>query len=112
MPNSGDVVDADLGVPAGHEAGFPRPVVIITAQRFLDRSPTVVHVVPLTTNLRAIGSEVPISPEASGLRTPSSAQCQHLRSVSPSRLSAPRGNVGPVDLARIRETVAVLLDLP
>jgi mRNA-degrading endonuclease toxin of MazEF toxin-antitoxin module len=28
---SGDVIDVDLGLPAGHEAEFARPVVVMTA---------------------------------------------------------------------------------
>ena len=51
MPNSGDVVDLDLGAPEGREAGFRHPAVVITAQRVLDASPTVVQVVPLTSTL-------------------------------------------------------------
>ena len=36
MPISGDVVDLDLGVPEGREAGFGHPAVVVTAQRILD----------------------------------------------------------------------------
>jgi hypothetical protein len=32
--------------------------------------------------------------------------------VPPGRITATRGNVGPAVLAQIRETIAVLLDLP
>ena len=52
MPTSGDVVDLELGVPEGREAGFRHPAVLVTAQRILDESPSVVHVVPLTTTIR------------------------------------------------------------
>lgn len=41
MPISGDVVDLDFGLPAGFEAGFGRPAVIVTAQRVLDAGPEV-----------------------------------------------------------------------
>ena len=113
MANSGDVVDLHLGVPEGREAGFLRPAVLVTAQRILDANPTVVHVVPLTTTLRRFHSEVLIEPDvANGLSGVSAAQCQHLRAVSPGRISTTRGNVGPTLLARIRETIALLLDLP
>jgi len=52
MPNSGDVVDLDLGLPEGREAGYLHPAVIVTAQRILDAAPTVIQVVPLATTLR------------------------------------------------------------
>ena len=36
MPNSGDVVDLELGMPEGREAGFRHPAVLVTSQRILD----------------------------------------------------------------------------
>ncbi len=112
MLTSGDLVELDLGVPTGREAGFPRPAIIVTAQAVLDQAPTVVQVVPLTSTLRAFRSEVNLDPGASGLDRPSAAQCQHVRAVSTRRIATVIGNVGPVDLLRIRETLALLLDLP
>ena len=41
----------------------------------------------------------------------SSAQCQHVRSVAVTRISARMGNVGPVALGELRETLALLLDV-
>ncbi len=113
MPTSGDVVDLELGVPEGREAGFRHPAMLVTAQRILDADPSVVHVVPLTSTIRRFHSEVMIEPDASnGLPVVSAAQCQHIRTVSPQRLARVRGNVGPAVLAQVRETIAVLLDLP
>ena len=111
MPSSGDVVDLDLGAPEGREAGFRHPAVIVTAQRILDASPSVVHVVPLTATIRPFNSEIVLSPGAeNGLAVESAAQCQHLRAVSPRRILEVRGNIGAAVLAQIRETISVLLD--
>lgn len=41
----------------------------------------------------------------------SSAQCQHVRSVATTRINERTGNVGPVILGEVRETLALLLDL-
>jgi mRNA interferase MazF len=113
MPTSGDVLDLDLGVPEGREAGFVHPAVLVTAQRVLDAMPSVVHVVPLTSTIRRFDSEIVIDHDtANGLQEISAAQCQHLRAVSLGRISSIRGNVGPAVLAQLRETIAVLLDLP
>ncbi len=113
MLTSGDVVDLDLGIPAGREAGFRHPAVVVTAQRVLDAGPSVVHVVPLTSTLRGFGSEVTVDPDrVNGLDAASAAQCQHLRAVSAARLTERRGNVGAAALAEMREVIAVLLDLP
>lgn len=112
MPISGDVVDLDLAVPDGGAAGFVHPAVVVTAQRILDAGPRVIQVVPLTTTLRGFHSELVIDPDGdNGLSESSAAQCQQLRAVSPNRIAATSGNVGAVTLARIRETIAVILDL-
>ena len=113
MLNSGDIVDLDLGVPSGREAGLCRPAVVVTAQRVLDAEPSVVQVVPLTSTLRGFGSEVPIEPnEGSGLAAPSAAQCQHIRSVSVERIAQVKGSAGTVALAQIRGALGVILDIP
>ena len=112
MQTSGDVVDLDLGHPEGREAGFLHPAIVITAQRILDANPTVVHVVPLTTSIRKFHSEIVIEPDKNnGLDARSAAQCQHLRAVSPRRIVSTRGNVGPLNLTQIRETLAVIFDI-
>lgn len=112
MLTSGDVVEADLGEPVGREAGFPRPVVVVTAQAVLAQGPAVVHVVPLTSTRRGFRSEIDVAPhDANGLDVPSAAQCQHPRAVSTGRLGESIGNVGPATLLQIRETIADLMDL-
>ncbi|MDA8302701.1 MAG: type II toxin-antitoxin system PemK/MazF family toxin [Actinomycetota bacterium] len=112
MLTSGDVIDLDLGLPEGEEAGFRHPAVVVTAQRILNAEPSVVQVVPLTSTLRGFYSEVTVEPDGhNGLEVGSAAQCQHLRAVSPARVVAARGNVGLATLTRIREMIAVILDL-
>ena len=113
MLTSGDVVDLDLGLPEGREAGFRHPVVVVSAQRILSAGPSVVYMVPLTSTVRGFHSEITIEPDAdNGLTVRSVAQCQHLRAVSTGRIVSARGNVGPATLAQIRETIAIMLDIP
>ena len=113
MPSSGDIVNLDLGRPEGREAGYLHPAVVVTAQRILDAAPTVIQVVPLTSTLRGFHTEVVIEPDpANGLEQLSTAQCQHVRAVSPARVVRTIGNVGPLALSQIRETIAVVIDLP
>ncbi|GAB3699022.1 type II toxin-antitoxin system PemK/MazF family toxin [Mariniluteicoccus flavus] len=112
MLTPGDVVEIDVGVPLGSEAGLRRPGVVVTAGRILAGRPNVVQVVPLTRTLRHRTVEVVLDPdEENGLVSPSSAQCQHVRSVAMARIRNRSGNVGPVVLAEIRETLALLLDV-
>lgn len=113
MLTSGDVIALDLGTPTGREAGFRHPATVVTAQRILDAGPNVVQVVPLTSTVRGFHSEIEIeADDSSGLATTSVAQCQHIRSVAVERILDVDGNIGAETLARIRETIAVVLDLP
>ena len=111
MLTPGDVVDLDLGAPAGSEAGLRRPAVVITAERVLHGGPNVIQVVPLTRTIRDSGSEIVIEPdEHNGLSAVSAAQCQHIRSLATTRVSAQIGNVGPVVLRQILVTVTIIID--
>ncbi|QBI18512.1 type II toxin-antitoxin system PemK/MazF family toxin [Egibacter rhizosphaerae] len=112
MPTSGDVVEVDLGVPAGAEAGLRRPAVIVTADRVLLHRPSVVQVVPVSSTVRGYATEVTVPADpTNGLDVDSAAQCQHLRAVASQRIDRALGNVGPVTLAQVRDTIATLLDL-
>ncbi len=72
-----------------------------------------IQVVPLTSAIRSFHSEVVVEPdETNGLDVVSAAQCQHIRAVSPRRIMGVRGNVGTTVLTQLRETVAIILDLP
>ncbi len=111
MLTPGDIVHLDLGTPAGGEAGLQRPAVVVTAARVLRGGPNVVQVVPLTRTVRESGATIVIEPDqANGLGDESSAQCQHVRPVAVTRIRAKTGNVGPVILRELRETLALLLD--
>jgi mRNA interferase MazF len=113
MLTSGDVLDLDLGRPAGREAGFHHPALVVTAQRILDAGPNVVQVVPLTSSVRDFGSEVFVEADSTnGLDHDSSAQCQHVRAVSTGRVQRVRGNVGSLVLTQIRDVLGLVLDIP
>lgn len=112
MLRPGDVVELDLGMPSGSEAGLRRPAVVVTAERVLRGGPNVVQVVPLTRTIRDSGAEVVIDPDdLNHLEARSSAQCQHVRSIATTRIHHRTGNIGPVLLSEVRETLALLLDL-
>lgn len=88
------------------------PILVVTAERVLRGGPNVVQVVPLTRTLRRRAAEVVVDADGdNGLSEPSSAQCQHVRSVATSRILECVGNVGPMALGEIRETLGLLLDL-
>ncbi len=112
MLTPGDVVDLDLGMPSGSEAGLRRRAVVVTAARVLQGGPNVVQVVPLTRTIRQSGAEVVVDPDGlNRLEARSSVQCQHVRSVATTRILERTGNIGPVLLGEVREILALLLDL-
>jgi len=103
MLTSGDVVDVDLGLPTGSEAGMVSSAVVVTAQRVLTQQPNVVQVVPLTRTVRGYASEVRVTPDAvNGLTEEFAAQCQHIRAIAVARVRTTIGNVGPAVLAQVR----------
>ena len=94
MLSSGDVVDVDLAVPTGSEAGLLRPAVVVTAQRVLTRQPTVVQVVPLTRTLRGYETEAVIAADDDNGRTAdSAAQC--IGAIAHSRVRERPATLGP-----------------
>ena len=112
MPTSGDVVEVDLGAPTGSEAGLRRPALVVTAERILTHRPTVIQVVPIASTVRGHATEVTLLAESvNGLDVDSSAQCQHIRAIAAQRIDHTLGNVGPVMLAQVRDTIATLLAL-
>lgn len=107
----GDVYLADLGEPGGHEQGLRRPVVLLSADPWLESRPSVVVVVPVTRSFRGRSTHVEIEPGSSGLRAVSYAKSEDVRSISPRRLLSHFGSVDEVALARISEIVRRLLAL-
>lgn len=96
----GEIHLADLGDPIGHEQGLRRPVVIISAQPWLDSSPPVITVLPVTRTFRGRATHVEIEPGQSGLAATSYIKCEDIRAISPLRLTRTFGTVDPVTLAR------------
>ena len=106
MLTSGDVVDVDFGSPQGRETGFVRPAIVLTAQRLLDRSPSVIQVVPFTATIRQFETDIVVEPDSdNGLNQRSAAQCAQMRAISAGRVSKLRGNVGRAVLRRSRLAV-------
>lgn len=107
----GEIHLADLGEPIGHEQAFVRPVLVLSAQPWLDSRPPVVSVIPLTRTRRDSPTHVEIEPGTSGLAATSYAKCEDLRAISPERLRNLFGTVDDVVLMRVELIVRRLLGL-
>lgn len=107
----GEVLLADLGEPVGHEQSLVRPVLVVSAQPWLDSGPPVVTVVPLTRTRRGAATHVEVEPGTSGLRETSYAKCEDVRSISPLRLGRRFGAVDATTMIEVETVLRRLLSL-
>jgi mRNA interferase MazF len=106
---AGDVAEVDFGVPRGSEAGLVRPAVLVTSSVILRQNPRTFQVVPLTTNVER---NLPFELRLDSWQPPSAAQCHLLTTLDRATLTGQLlGQVGAVDLRRIRELLRDILDL-
>lgn len=109
--NRGDILLADLGPAVAHEQAGTRPVLILSAQPWLDSSPPVVVVVPLTRTRWDSPTRIEVERGASGLAETSYLRCEDVRAISPDRLGRRFGAVDPLVLLRVEAVVRRLLAL-
>jgi mRNA interferase MazF len=111
-PRQGDVWWIDFGTPIGHEQGYRRPGVVVSADAFNRLKEDLVFVVPITTRKRGKPYHVEIETGTSGLGKACWAQVEDLRSVSHARLREHVGDVDDGTLAEIGEIIRMLMGLP
>lgn len=102
---------ADLGEPVGHEQASRRPVVVVSAEPWLESNPPVIAVIPVTRTQRGRSTHVEIETGLSGLKATSYAKCEDIRSISPLRLQRQFGRVDEVVLIRIDTILRRILGL-
>lgn len=107
----GEVWLADLDPTRGHEQAGRRPCLVVSADRFNTSAAELVVVVPLTTRDRRIPWHVPLRPPEGGLREPSWAKVEDIRSISSGRLVERWGIGRAATLKLIGERLRLLLDL-
>lgn len=108
----GDVYLAWLDPVEGSEQAGLRPVVIISRDVINDHAPVVV-VVPVTSDRgrRAAPGHVTLRQGEGGLQNHSVALCEHVRSLSKTRLIRQWGSLGEASLGRIDHALELTLDL-
>ena len=111
-PSRGEIWYADLNPTRGHEqAGF-RPVLGVSHDIYNSGPSGLVIVVPLTSRRRPIPIHVDIDPSEGGLRVPSQALCDQLRSISVDRLEEKWGTISPDTLEQVTFRLRALLAIP
>ena len=116
----GDVFLADLEPIRGSEANKARPVVLVGNEASLSAAARftrgVVTVVPCTSNLSNLSirgaMHVALRPtKLNGLRVPSKAQTEQIRSIDVGRLIRRLGKLGSGDLAAVEDALRYHLTL-
>jgi mRNA interferase MazF len=110
-PSRGEIWWVDLDPTRGHEQAGRRPGLVLSVDSFNHSPAGLVVVVPVTTKAKGISLHVEIAPPEGGVKQPSFAKCEDLRSVSKQRLSARLGKIKPQTLAAVELRVKRLLGL-
>lgn len=84
-----------------------RPVIILTRDSAIPYL-SAVTIVPITTTIRAIPSEVVLS-EADGLLTECAANCDNLQTIAKSKLGGYMAHLAPEKLRELREAIGFAL---
>jgi mRNA interferase MazF len=107
----GEVWLADLSPITGHEPAGRRPILIVSDNRLNRGRADVVFGVPLTTRDRGIPSHITVPRPDGGLRATSYAMCEHMRSISRTRLVERWGAVGVEVTSAVEDILRMLLGL-
>lgn len=108
-PRRGDIWLVDFGTPVGHEQGYRRPAVVVSANQMNTSRAGLVIVVPVTRTRRDLPSHIEIEAEGSGLRETSYAKCEDVKSVSHDRLIHRIGRGSEHAQHRITAVIRILI---
>ena len=106
-----EVYDVDLGQPIGHEPGFRRPAVVVSANVLHNGAGELVAVVPITSTRYKLRSHIELEPGSTGLDHVSYARCDQLRFVSTQRVVESRGYASHDAMSEIDRALRFVLDL-
>lgn len=105
----GEVRWAYLDPTRGHEQSGRRPVLILSADVFNERSGTVIAVA-LTIRLPRAGFPLTLELDSSRLPKPSWAKISQIRTLSTERIGRKMGSVSPEELAQVIEGLNEILE--
>ena len=99
---------ADLDPTRGHEQSGRRPVLILSADVFNERSGTVIAVA-LTTQLQRAGFPLTLELGSAQLPKPSWIKISQIRTLSVQRIGRKLGGASPEEVARVIEGLNEIL---
>ena len=110
-PRRGEVWFVSLNPTVGHEQAGRRPAVVISEDAFNSGPADLVVLLPITSTLKPIPSQIRLSPPEGGLDRESAVLCEAVRSVSRRRLIRRLGAVSAARLALVEDALRILLRL-
>lgn len=110
-PRRGEVWFVSLNPTVGHEQAGRRPAVVISEDAFNRGPADLVVLLPITSTLKPIPSQIRLSPPEGGLDRESAVLCEAVRSVSRQRLIRRLGVVSAARLALVEDALRILLRL-
>ncbi len=107
----GEVWDADLDPPRGHEQGGSRPVLIVSVDPLNQGPSGLVIVLPISSKDKRVRSHVAVGAGEAGLNVTSFVKCEAIRSISTERLRGRRGAASAQTIGEVEDRLRILLGL-
>ncbi|HVW90354.1 MAG TPA: type II toxin-antitoxin system PemK/MazF family toxin [Gaiellaceae bacterium] len=111
MASRGEIWFANLSPTRGREQRGARPVLVVSADPLNQGPAELTIVVPLTTTDRRVPLHVRIDPPNGGVREPSFAMCEAVRSISKERLERRWGTIDAGTMRVVDDRLRIALDL-
>jgi len=96
----------DFGHPRGHEPGFQRPAVLVSAEEITRRALPIV--LPVNRIRRGYAAHIELE---HALSVTSYVQCELIRAITDDRFIRQVGEVDLIDMLRIAKTLSRMLEL-
>lgn len=110
-PSRGEIWMVNLDPTRGREQAGTRPALIVSVDEFNHGPADLVIVLPVTSRDKGIPLHVKVVPPEGGVKVPSFAKCEDVRSISKDRLQRPLGRVSPATLEAAEDCLRTLLRL-
>ena len=110
-PIRGEVWLTDLNTVRGHEQAGRRPALIVSDDLFNQGPAGLVIVLPITSTVRGIPSQVEVVPPEGGLKVRSAVLCESVRSISTDRLHSRWGRMNPRTMVAVENVLRFLMKL-
>jgi mRNA interferase MazF len=110
-PHRGEVWLVDLNPTRGHEQAGKRPALVVSEDIFNEGPADLCIVIPITSKLRQIPSQVRIPRLEGGLERDSAALCEAVRSISRSRFVRKLGAIRRERMRIVEDALRILMAL-